>query len=216
MNPFYLVLNPDNTISFNRPLAHAIGLSETILYGALVAKWYYYSERDMLDEDGWFYSTVPDLQESTSLTEKQQKRCIKALVDLKLIKCETKGMPDRRCFHLIDDYQKITNSLKSERAFPKKSSLPLLRKISLKLWRGRNEKTLLEMLKTPSNPEMILLLSAIPMMKNLVRRPSPNNKFRKQAMKILMKTAHKPHGCPVPPKGQTKFRRKVRTSSAKR
>lgn len=107
MNPFYLVLNPDNTISFNRPLAHAIGLSETILYGALVAKWYYYSERDMLDEDGWFYSTVPDLQESTSLTEKQQKRCIKALVDLKLIKCETKGMPARRCFHLIDDYQKI-------------------------------------------------------------------------------------------------------------
>ena len=33
MNPFYLVLNPDNTISFNRPLAHAIGLSETIIYG---------------------------------------------------------------------------------------------------------------------------------------------------------------------------------------
>ena len=61
----------------------------------------------MLDEDGWFFSPVPDLQESTSLTEKQQKRCIKALVDLKLIKCETKGMPARRCFHLIDDYQKI-------------------------------------------------------------------------------------------------------------
>ena len=75
MNPFYLVLNPDNTISFNRPLAHAIGLSETIIYGALVAKWYYYSEREMLDDDGWFYSTVPDLQESTSLSEKQQKRC---------------------------------------------------------------------------------------------------------------------------------------------
>ncbi len=73
MNPFYLVLNPDNTISFNRPLAHAIGLSETIIYGALVAKWYYYSEREMLDDDGWFYSTVPDLQESTSLSEKQQR-----------------------------------------------------------------------------------------------------------------------------------------------
>ena len=107
MNPFYLVLNPDNTISFNRPLAHAIGLSETIIYGALVAKWYYYSEREMLDDDGWFYSTVPDLQESTSLSEKQQKRCIKALVDLNLIKCETRGMPARRCFYLIDDFEKI-------------------------------------------------------------------------------------------------------------
>ena len=107
MNPFYLVLNPDNTISFNRPLAHAIGLSETIIYGALVAKWYYYSEREMLNDDGWFYSTVPDLQESTSLSEKQQKRCIKALVDLNLIKCETRGMPARRCFYLIDDFEKI-------------------------------------------------------------------------------------------------------------
>lgn len=64
MNPFYLVLNPDNTISFNRPLAHAIGLSETIIYGALVAKWYYYSEREMLDDDSWFYSTVPDCRKA--------------------------------------------------------------------------------------------------------------------------------------------------------
>lgn len=54
----------------------------------------------MLDDDGWFYSTVPDLQESTSLSEKQQKRCIKALVDLKLIKCETRGMP-ARCFRQL-------------------------------------------------------------------------------------------------------------------
>lgn len=47
MNSIYQLLNPDNTISLNRPLAHAIGIMETITYGALVAKWYYYSERDI-------------------------------------------------------------------------------------------------------------------------------------------------------------------------
>ena len=60
MNSIYQLLNPDNTLSVNRLLAHSIGLVETIAYGALVAKWYYYSEHEMLDEDGWFYSTVPD------------------------------------------------------------------------------------------------------------------------------------------------------------
>lgn len=147
MNPFYLVLNPDNTISFNRPLAHAIGLSETILYGALVAKWYYYSERDMLDEDGWFFSPVPDLQESTSLTEKQQKRCVKALVDLKLIKCETKGMPARRCFHLIDDYQKIIELIEIGKSISEEIKPAAFEKNQLKIMAREERKNAVE------NPE---------------------------------------------------------------
>ena len=77
MNAIFQLLNPNNTVSVNRPLAHAIGLNEAVVYGALVAKYYWYSDRGMLD-DGWFYSTAPDLQESTALTEKQQKRCVDA------------------------------------------------------------------------------------------------------------------------------------------
>lgn len=103
MNSIYNLLNPDNTISFNRYLAHAIGLSETIIYCSLIAKWYYYKERNMLDNGGWFYSTIPDLQESTALTEKQQKRCITRLVEKGLIKTAQKGMPAKRCFFIIDD-----------------------------------------------------------------------------------------------------------------
>ena len=36
------VLNPDNTMSINRPLAHAIGMNETIVYAALISKYSYY------------------------------------------------------------------------------------------------------------------------------------------------------------------------------
>ncbi len=96
---------------FNRPLAHAIGLSETVVYGTLVAKWHYYSERGMLDEEGWFFSTVPDLEESTSLTERQQKRCIDNLVKLGLVKCEQRGMPARRSFFIVDDIVLLVNIL---------------------------------------------------------------------------------------------------------
>ena len=58
MNAIYQLLNPDNTISLNRPLAHAVGLMETVVYSALIAKWQYYSDRGKLDPDGWFYSTI--------------------------------------------------------------------------------------------------------------------------------------------------------------
>lgn len=102
MNAIFQLMNPNNTVSVNRPLAHAIGLSEAVVYGALISKFYYYSERKMLD-NGWFYSTAPDLQESTALSEKQQKRCVDALVKAGLIKCELRGMPAKRSFYIIDD-----------------------------------------------------------------------------------------------------------------
>lgn len=102
MNAIFQLLNPTNTISVNRPLAHAIGLSETVIYGALISKWHYYAEHGKLD-DGWFYSTAADLEESTSLTERQQKRCIDNLVALGLIKCEKRQMPAKRGFYIIDD-----------------------------------------------------------------------------------------------------------------
>lgn len=92
MNSIFQLLNPDNTISINRPLAHAIGLDEAIVYGAIISKWYYYSERGMIDEDGWFYSTIPDMRESTAIGEKAQKRCIDNLVKYGLIRCEQRGM----------------------------------------------------------------------------------------------------------------------------
>ena len=93
MNAIYQLLNPDNTISLNRPLAHAVGLMETVVYSALIAKWQYYSDRGKLDPDGWFYSTIADLEESTSLSDKQQKRCITVLEKRGLIKCSPRGMP---------------------------------------------------------------------------------------------------------------------------
>ena len=110
MNAIFQLLNPNNTVSVNRPLAHAIGLNEAVVYGALVAKYYWYSDRGMLD-DGWFYSTAPDLQESTALTEKQQKRCVDALVKLGLLRCELRGMPAKRSFYIIEEIDLIQSLL---------------------------------------------------------------------------------------------------------
>lgn len=79
MKAIFKLLNPDNTMSINRQLAHAIGLAEAVVYGALLSKYAYYDQHGLLTDGDWFYSTVEDLEESTALTARQQRRCIDTL-----------------------------------------------------------------------------------------------------------------------------------------
>lgn len=109
MNVIFQMLNPSNTLTVNRLLAHAIGLSEAVAYAALISKCSYYERNGMLDDSGWFYSTVPDLEASTALSEYQQKRCIKNLVDAGLIESKNRGLPAKRCFRIIEDIELISN-----------------------------------------------------------------------------------------------------------
>lgn len=100
------LLNPENTVSLNRPLAHAIGLYETLVFSALISKYTYYETRNRVN-NGWFFSTVADLQESTTIGEKAQKTAIKHLEDLQLIEYKLMGMPAKRYFRIIADVEKL-------------------------------------------------------------------------------------------------------------
>ena len=108
------ILNPTNTLSVNRLLAHKLGLNAAVVYAALVAKQAYYEARDMLDKDGYFYSTEDDLEESTSLSRAQQDRVIDILLDAGLIEKDTRGMPAKRCFRVIDDENLLTSLLETD------------------------------------------------------------------------------------------------------
>lgn len=103
MKAIFELINPDNTLSVNRRLAHAVGLQEAVVYSALLAKYAWYESHDMLAEGGWFYSTAEDLEESTALTRCQQQRCIGSLTSAGLICCNVMGMPAKRYFRIVDD-----------------------------------------------------------------------------------------------------------------
>lgn len=105
MDEIFKLLNPDNTVNYNRPLAHALGTNEAIIYSALIAKQVYYKQRKMLDSEGWFYSTVNDLEESTTLTKRQQGYAVKILAAAGLIESEKRGMPARRCFRVVKNVE---------------------------------------------------------------------------------------------------------------
>lgn len=99
------LLNPDNTISAHRMLAHAIGMTETVIYAALISKQTYYLQNHMLQEGGWFFSTITDLQESTTFGAKAQKTAIGNLISHGLIECECKGMPAKRYFRITNNME---------------------------------------------------------------------------------------------------------------
>lgn len=111
MKAIFKLLNPDNTMSINRQLAHAVGLSEAVVYGALLSKYAYYDQHGLLSDGDWFYSTVEDLEESTALTARQQSRCIDTLTELGLIQCKVQGMPARRYFRIVDDTELLSSIL---------------------------------------------------------------------------------------------------------
>ena len=105
-------LNPTNTGSYNRPIAHALGLGAAVVYAALISKQVYYEQHNMLDEEGFFYSKIADLEESTTLTKRQQSAAIKVLIDAGLIECKRCGMPAKRYFRVLDDTELLDNLLK--------------------------------------------------------------------------------------------------------
>ncbi len=111
MKAIFKLLNPDNTMSINRQLAHAVGLAEAVVYGALLSKYAYYSQRGLLTDGDWFYSTAEDLEESTALTARQQRRCIDTLAKLGLIQCRVQGMPAKRYFCINDNAELLAGIL---------------------------------------------------------------------------------------------------------
>lgn len=109
-------LNPTNTGSYNRPIAHALGLGAAVVYAALINKQVYYEQHNMLDEEGFFYSKIADLEESTALTKRQQSAAIKVLIDAGLIECKRCGMPAKRYFRVLDDTELLDDLLKQGKA----------------------------------------------------------------------------------------------------
>jgi len=86
-----------------RPLEHAIGTGEASLYSELLGRRDYFKKRGQLDEEGFFFNTVLDLQHGTALTDKRQRTIIKSLEEVGLIKTKLKDSPPKRYFKIIDD-----------------------------------------------------------------------------------------------------------------
>ena len=90
-------------ITVNKHLARTLGLDEAVIFGELCSKYDYRETKNELDEDGYFYCTVEDLEETTTLGERRQRRAINSLVKIGLIEQVTKGLPCKRFFRINEN-----------------------------------------------------------------------------------------------------------------
>lgn len=89
------LLMSSNYFVLNKKLVKILGI-ETAFFLTSLAE----ADEMLADKDGWFYQTVPQMQEVTGLSEYKQNSCIEKLVSLELLEKENKGMPMKRYFRL--------------------------------------------------------------------------------------------------------------------
>lgn len=88
---------------YNKTLAKKIGLRESIFLGEIISEYDYWNKMHSLTDDGYFYSTVENVMESTTLSDYQQRSIIKHLVELKILDVKVAGMPAKRYFRINEE-----------------------------------------------------------------------------------------------------------------
>ena len=113
-NSLIELLRSDGSIVINKTLAKNIGLNEAIIYSELLSRYCYFSNRNELTADGYFFNTVQDLEDGTTLNDYSQRKAIKKLEELGLIKCDKRDIPAKRYFKIVDDIEVIIKYLKND------------------------------------------------------------------------------------------------------
>jgi hypothetical protein len=88
---------------YNKDLARNIGLEEAIIIGELASEYDYWLKQNDLDEEGYFYSTIENIEKQTTLSEYRQRKAMNTLKSLKLIDVQLKGLPAKRYVKLNEE-----------------------------------------------------------------------------------------------------------------
>lgn len=85
----------NNYIVVNKQLARAFGLEEAVILGELASEMEYWQQRGEL-KDGYFYSTIENVKESTTLSDKRQRSALGTLKDAGIVDVKLAGLPAKR------------------------------------------------------------------------------------------------------------------------
>ena len=79
--------------TLNKTLVRLLGLEETLWLTDLCSKWAWFKEQGLLDEDGFFYNSMRDIENDTTLSRRTQNRTISVLVEHKILEVKKQGIP---------------------------------------------------------------------------------------------------------------------------
>ena len=96
------LLASDNYIVVNKDIIKKLGLIESIVLGEIASEYSYWKKSDLLDDEGYFYSTVENIKENTSLSQYQQSNALKKLCGLGIVDIKKKDVPAKRYIRIND------------------------------------------------------------------------------------------------------------------
>ncbi len=80
---------------YNKSMAKILGLHEAIMLGELISEFDYWEKTNNI-KDNTFFSTVENIENNTTLTDYQQRKCLNKLKEIELISVSVKGIPAKR------------------------------------------------------------------------------------------------------------------------
>ena len=95
------LISNNNFITLNKNLIKAIGLEEAIILGELASEYDYWSSQKAL-EDGYFYSTIENIEKHTTLSVHKQRKALNSLKEKGIIDIKVKGIPAKRYIKIIE------------------------------------------------------------------------------------------------------------------
>jgi phage conserved hypothetical protein, C-terminal domain len=93
----------------NKEIARLVGIEPAVLLSDLIDKQTYFSNRNELDSEGYFFNTVEFIELATSLNYHAQKKALKVLSEHGFIEEKLKGIPAKLHFKVVE--YKILNYL---------------------------------------------------------------------------------------------------------
>lgn len=106
-------LASENYFIVNRDLIKNLGLESAVMLGELASEYSYFQKNNELEND-WFYSTLENIEERTTLSKYNQNKIISDLKKKGIIETKLKGVPARRYIKINED--KLLSYLDQDRS----------------------------------------------------------------------------------------------------
>ena len=104
----------------NKRLVQRLGLSEAVLVGELCSEYNYWKSRGEA-ENGWFFSTVDNIERETGIKKVTQAALLKRLSEVGVLKYQRRGLPPKR--HIFLDFDAIARLLDDDGSKSEPSSV---------------------------------------------------------------------------------------------
>lgn len=96
------LISSNNFIVLNKTLISLLGIEEALMLGELASEYDYWVNQGKT-KDGWFFSTVENVERNTNLSKHRQKKALENLQKQGLVTVERKGMPAKRYIRINED-----------------------------------------------------------------------------------------------------------------